>query len=326
MEAKSNTNSAKAIQNLIKDNMSILFFVIVFVASILFVPKFGNPSNIYNIFIQSSDLIILACGTTYVFVNGSLDFSVTAILPLTSVLGAMVMRSISNPVVAIILAIIVMLLVALAIGAINGIAVANLRMPSFMATMATQLIFSGIALFITQSNSISGLPNAFIALNKATVVGIQVPFIIAIIVVVVLAYTLNCTVYGRQMVAVGINQQVAQISGINVKKKVFSVFIVSAVCSAIASMIMTARLGSGVPALGKDMLMDIVAAVVIGGTSNVGGSGKIIGSVFGALIVQILSNALNLLGLDWYYITACKGLLIVALSLLNGWRKNHGGK
>lgn len=326
MGAQNKLNDAKALRNLLKNNMAILFFIIVFVASVLFVPKFGNPSNIYNIFVQSSDLIILACGTTYVFVNGSLDFSVTAILPLTSVLGAMVMRNISNPIAAIIAAILIMLLISLVIGAINGVAVANFRMPSFMATMATQLIFSGIALSITQSNSISGLPNQFLALNKITIAVIQLPFIIAIIVVAILTYMLNYTVYGRQMVAVGINQQVARISGINVKKKVFSVFIVSAVCSAIASLIMTARLGSGVPALGKDMLMDIVAAVVIGGTSNVGGSGKIIGSVFGALIVQILSNALNLLGLDWYYITACKGLLIVALSLLNGWRKNHGGK
>lgn len=303
------------------DNIVILFFGIAFLIALFFVPKFNDPSNLYNILVQSSDLIILACGTTYVFVNGGIDFSVTAILPAVSVFGALVMTRIQNPAAGILLGVVVMLAIALVIGVINGLAVSRLRMPSFMATMATQLIFSGIALTMTQSKSIGGLPKAFLNINKLSVAGIRIPLIVALLVVIVLAYLLNKTVYGRQLISVGINQKVSEISGINVKKIVFSIFIVSAVCSAIAGIIMTARLGSGVPALGEDMLMDVIAAVVIGGTSNTGGEGRILGSVFGAIIVTMLSNALNLLGIDWYYITACKGIMIIGISLLISWRK-----
>ena len=305
----------------LSNNIVILFFGVVFLIALFFVPKFNDPSNLYNILVQSSDLIILACGTTFVFVNGGIDFSVTAILPAVSVFGAMVMTRFANPAAGILLGVVAMLAIALMIGAINGLAVSRLGMPSFMATMATQLIFSGIALTVTQSKSIGGLPKAFLNFNKLSIAGIRIPLLVAALVVIVLAYLLNKTVYGRQLIAVGINQRVSEISGINVRKIVFSIFIVSAVCSSIAGIIMTARLGSGVPALGEDMLMDVVAAVVIGGTSNTGGEGKIIGSVFGAVIVTMLSNALNLLGIDWYYITACKGILIIGISLLISWRK-----
>lgn len=303
------------------ENIVICFFFVAFLIALLCIPGFGVPENLYNIFIQSADLIILACGTTFVFINGSLDFSVTAVLPAVSVLGAMAMTKIENPIIGIIAAILLMFGIAILIGSINGAAVAFLRMPSFMVTMVTQLIFSGVVLTLTQSKSIGGLPKAFVEFNKLSILGIRIPLLLAVFVVLFLLYLLNHTIYGRQLLSVGINQKVSEISGINVKKMVISVFLISALCSAIAGIIMTARLGSGVPALGEDMLMDIVAAVVIGGTSNTGGEGKLIGSVFGAVIVRMLSNALNLLGIDWYYITVCKGILIIGVSLLISSRK-----
>lgn len=313
--------SGKRVKNFLIDQAAMIFFGLVFILALIFVPNYNNLQNLYNILIQSCDLIILACGCTFVFLNGGIDFSATAVLPMGSVICATILTSIQNTAISIPLAILAVLLMALIIGAINGFSVAQLKMPSFMATMATQLVFCGIALTVTQSQSIGGVPKAFCAIEKGSIFGVRYPVIITLVVVAVLYYLLNKTYYGRQLISLGTNHSVSRISGLKIKKLIFSIFLISAGCSALASILMTARLGSGVPALGEDMLMDVVAAVVIGGTSNTGGEGRLIGSVLGAIIVRMLSNILNLLGLDWYYITACKGFVIIGLSLLNNWRK-----
>lgn len=301
----------------------ILFFIVFFVASLLFVPKFNNPQNLYNILVQSTELIILTCGMTFVFINAGIDFSVTAVLPLASTLGAMIMKKMENSAISIPLAIVTMLLIGLAIGCINGFAVTRLKMPSFIATMATQLVFSGIALTITQSSSIGGIPTAFNNIAQSSFLGIKIPLYIAAAVALILWYVLNSTVYGREVVSVGTNQKTSLVSGLPVKRIIFSLFVISGLCSAIASIIMTARLGAGSPSLGKDYLMDVVAAIVIGGTSVSGGKGNITGGIFGSILVVMLGNSLNLLDFDWYYITACKGFVILAVALLEVLRRSR---
>jgi ribose/xylose/arabinose/galactoside ABC-type transport system permease subunit len=304
--------------NAFKSQMSVMVFFIVYsVAAIILIPKFGNPENLSNILVQSTDLIILSCGLTFIFLNGGIDFSLTAVMALSSVIGAKVMTSVDGVYSGIILGILSMVLVALVVGTINGLSVAWLKMPSFIATMGTQLVFSGIALTMTQSNTIGGLHSEFNNIAQGKFLNIHIPVYIAIIIVGFFIYLLNFTLYGKQIVAIGTNHKTSIISGLPVKRRIFSLFIISALCAAIASVIMTARLGAGLPSLGKDMLLDVVAAIIIGGTSNAGGFGTIVGSVIGAIIVVMLNNSLNLLGVDWYYITACKGAVILAISLIS---------
>lgn len=307
----------KYLNTLFKKRPVIILFIIYIFIALLFVPKFANPENLLNIIVQSSDLIILSCGMTYVFLNGGIDFSVVAIMALASVIGALIMTSGGNIALMIPLAIIAMLGVGLIIGAINGISVTKLKMPSFIATLSTQLIFSGIALTITQSATIGNVPKEFNYITQGTLLGIPIPIIITVVVVITTSYLLHFTVFGRYVFSVGTNHKTSYISGVPVKKTIFSLFIISGLLAALTSIIMTARLGSGIPSLGKDMLLDTVAAVLIGGTSVAGGRGNIIGSVVGAILVVILNNSLNLMNIDWFIINVCKGTLILVVALFD---------
>jgi len=299
------------------EKITMLFFLAFTVVSLLFVDKFANPVNLTNILIQSTYLVILACGMTFVFMNGGIDFSVTATLGLGSVLCAKVMTMDGDPLLLSSLGVLVMLGVGLTIGALNGLAIVHLRMPSFIATMATQLIFSGIALWYTQSATIGGLPEPFSQIGRGVVLGVPIPLIIATVVVLATAFVLHRTVLGRQIFSVGTNHRTSLISGIPVKRTIFTLFVFSGVLAAIAALIMTSRSGAGMPALGKNMLMDVVAAVVIGGTSVTGGHGSILGTATGALLIVVLNNSLNLLGIEWYVVNVLKGAMIVIVALLS---------
>jgi ribose transport system permease protein len=298
------------------ERMSMLFFLLFFLFSLLFVNKFANPVNLTNILVECTDLIILSCGMTFVFMNGGIDFSVTATLGLGSVLGARVMTMGGSPLLLSILGVAVMLAVGIGLGALNGLAITLLRMPSFIATMATQLIFAGLALWYTQSVTIGGLPQPFLSIGAGSLLGLKMPVLIMVVVVAVTAFVLHRTVLGRFIFAVGTNHRTSRISGIPVKRTIFTLFLFSGGLAAISAIIMTSRSAAGMPALGKSMLMDIVAAVVIGGTSVTGGKGSILGTVTGAILIVVLNNSLNLLGIQWYVINALKGVMITLVALL----------
>ena len=308
-------NAKRWIKWQVQDKPAILFFVVFVLFSIFFVPKFANPQNLLNIVTQSVDIIILSCGMTFVFVNGSIDFSVTAILGLSSVFGSMVLKSGGNKAILIPAAILTMLATGVAIGLLNGFAVTKLKMPSFIATMASQLVFSGLALTITGSKSIGGIPRTFNRISQGNFLGVPSPIYIMIVVMCICVYLLDHTVFGRRIIAVGTNQNTSRISGIPVERTILRVFVISGFLAALASIVMTARLGAGLPALGKDMLMDIVAAVVIGGTAVTGGKGNMIGTAIGAIFVITLNNSLNLLHMEWFFINVCKGALILVVAL-----------
>ncbi len=298
------------------ERLTLIFFLVYFLFSMLLVGKFSNPVNLTNILVQSADLIILSCGMTFVFMNGGIDFSVTAILGLESVLGARVMTLVGDPLLSVFSGVAFMLFIGLAIGCINGLTVTMLKMPSFIATMATQLIFSGLALWYTQSATIGGLPRPFSYIGRGRLIGVPMPIVITLAVVLATAFILHRTVLGRYIFAVGTNHRTARISGIPIKRTIFKLFLFSGGLSALSGVIMTSRSGAGMPAMGKTMLMDIVGAVVIGGTSVTGGSGSIFGTAIGAVLIIVLNNSLNLLGVDWFVINALKGAMIVLVALL----------
>jgi len=298
------------------ERMSMLFFIVYFLFCVLFVNKFANPVNLLNMLVQCADLIILACGMTFVFMNGGIDFSLTATLALGSIFGARVMTLGGDPLLMTVIGVALMLGIGLGIGVLNGLTVTRLRMPSFIATMATQLIFAGLALWYTQSATIGGLPRPFLLIGRGTLFGVQLPVFIMLAVVALSAFVLHRTVLGRYIFSVGTNHRTSLISGIPVKKTIFSLFLFSGGLAAVSGIIMTSRSGAGMPALGKGMLMDIVGAVVIGGTSVTGGKGSILGTAVGAALIIVLNNSLNLLGIEWFIINALKGVMIVAVALL----------
>jgi ribose transport system permease protein len=303
------------------ERMSMVFFVVYFLFSLLFVDKFANPVNLTNILVQCTDLIILACGMTFVFMNGGIDFSLTATVGLGSILGARVMTMSGNPLALSVLGVLLMLGIGLGIGTLNGLTVTLLRMPSFIATMSTQLVFSGLALWYTQSASIGGLPKPFLFIGRGTLFGVQMPVFIMLAVVAVTAFVLHRTVLGRYIFSVGTNHRTSRISGIPVKRTIFTLFLFSGGLAAISGIIMTSRSGAGMPGMGRTLLMDIVGAVVIGGTAVTGGRGSILGTATGAVLIIVLNNSLNLLGVEWFVINALKGVMIVLVALLGVLRR-----
>lgn len=277
---------------------------------------FATAVNLQNIIFQSADLTVLACGMIFVVMNGGTDFSITSNVAIGSVVGALIMSTsegaLKDSPFGFIVAMIVMLAVGLAIGAINGFSVTVLKMPSFIATMVTQLIFGGLALWIPASRTIPNLPTAFTNLAHK-----WNPVVIAVLVVAVSYYIMHKTVFGRQLFALGINHKASMISGISVKKVIFKTFLISGFLGAIGGIVMTARIGAGVPDLGRTIFLDVLAAIIIGGTSVVGGKGSVLGAAMGAVFIIVLNNSMGCLGLEWYVQNVCKGLLVLIAAVLD---------
>lgn len=289
-----------------------------FLISSLTVPYFFRAPNLVNILYQASDLIIITCGLTFVLLNGGIDFSITAVLGLSSITGALLMNLNDGPFrdlpLNVPLTILIMIGIGLLIGALNGWAVTRLKMPSFIATISTNLIFSGLALAMANSRPVSNLPLEFKAIGSAKVFEIPVAIIIAIVIVFIFNFLLSRTLFGKRVFAIGTNMKASKVTGLPVKRNIFLLFLISSGIASLGAIVSTARIGVGMPALGAERFIDFVSAVVLGGTSVFGGVGSIVGTLFGALFVAILSNSLSMLGLQWYFIMVAKGVIILVIA------------
>ena len=230
-----------------------------------------------------------------------------------------------------------MVVIAALIGFLNGVAVAVFGMPAFMVTLVTMLVVSAFAIYLSLSENISGLPEAFIALGKGDIVSlyfgaqtqsqiprkiiysfVTYPMVIAVAVALLAHFLLNRTVFGRYVFAIGSNVRNAEISGVPVRRIVITIFVISAVCAALASILYSARLEAGRPTLGAGtFLLDVIGATVIGGTSLFGGKAKIIWTFFGVLFFVLLSNTMNLMNLSAFQVDMVKGAVILAAALLD---------
>lgn len=325
-------NIVKRIKEGLINNPVLIILIGLIVFSAIASPSFITWANIRLILLQGVSLIIASIGLLFVVLNGSIDFSITSVMCLGSVVGAAIMTSkeqyglmIGSP-FAVPVAIIAILLIGLGIGLINGISVVLFKMPSFITTLATSLIFAGIATLYTGGQSIPALPESFTGIASGSLLGIPIPFFIAIAVIAITYYILAKTVLGRRIYAVGTNNKTAKISGIPTKKTVLSVFIISGLLAAVACIISTARLKSGSPSLAGDWFIDLIASVIIGGTNMFGGEGKLSGTVLGALLISTLNNSLNMFGVQWYVIDIVKGAIIIAPIVLTILKKRSSGK
>jgi ribose/xylose/arabinose/galactoside ABC-type transport system permease subunit len=299
----------------------LIFFVVFLIIALLFIPSFANTANLMNMLTQSTDIIIISCGMVFVVMNGGIDFSVTSVIGLGSVVAAKIMNTqtgyLKNSPYGWVVAVIAVLLIGVIIGSINGFAVVKLKMPSFIATMATQLIFGGVALILTSAQTINYLPKPFLFIEQGKVGGIPFPVILTLIVLAVAYYILHKTIFGRQLFAVGTNQKTSFISGVPVKRIIFSTFVICGFLAAMGSIVETSRIGCGMPTLGSTLIIEIIAALIIGGTSIYGGVGSIPGVALGVLFIIILNNSLDCLGAQWYVENIFQGLLVLVVAVLN---------
>lgn len=291
--------------------------VVSFALATFLVPHFLTVYNLRNLLLQSADLLIVSCGLTFVVLNGGIDFSVTSVMTLASVMGAYIMALsplAPVPAYSIPVAIVVMIGIGLLVGVVNGLSVTKLKMPSFVATLATQLIILGLAVqftsMVSDTSSIAGLPEAFFVLGGEGGFFL-VPILIAFSVWLVSYWLLGRTIFGKRVYAIGVNPRVSFISGLPVKRTIVLLMVISGLFAGVASVIATARNQVGMSSLGDKMFLTTIASVIVGGTSTSGGLGGVHKTLLGVLFITLLNNAMNLLGVGWYTMMIVLGVLII---------------
>jgi len=274
-----------------------------------YAPTFFKLNNLINILVQASTLAVMAIGMTVVMIGGGIDLSLPFNAALSAVLGAMYMRATGDPFGGPA----VMITMALAIGAFNGIAVGYLRMIPFVVTLAMMTVTNGAAVWLTNSISIADIPDAFVDPFFNRYLGIPLSVYIAAAVSLLTYVLLSTTVYGRWLYAVGISAKAARVARIPGERVIAASYVVAGLIAGIAAIMLTGRLASASSNLASPTLvLDVVSACVVGGVSIYGGVGKIYGAIFGALFMTLLSNALNAAEVTVYVNQMIRGGIIVA--------------
>ncbi|KAF0823756.1 ribose ABC transporter permease [Cytobacillus firmus] len=294
----------------IRDNMGILIglFILCVVITIIN-PNFLTSNNLLNVLRQTSTNLYLALAMTMIIILGGIDLSVGSIMAVTGVVTTGMIALFDTSVLVAVLA---GLLVGMIFGAINGYVAATTIIPPFIITLATMNIARGAAYVITDGKPVRVMSDSFNFLGSGYLFGIlPMPVLYLIILLILCYFIMNKTKLGRYMYAVGGNAEAARFSGINIKKIQFFAYTFSGLMAAIAGIVLASRMFSGQPTAGEGAELDAIAAVVLGGTSMTGGYGRIGGTVIGALIIGVLSNGLNLMGVSsfWQYIV--KGIVIL---------------
>lgn len=299
-------------------------FLLLCLALIIATPHFLRSQNLINVLRQISINGLLSLGMTFVILTGGIDLSVGSILAFAGVVAASMARTIEgNLLYPVPLIVFVALLCGLLLGSINGLCVAFLAIPPFVATLGMLSIARGLTYIYSDGKPISQLSTAFLHLGKGTIFGIPIPVLVLLGTFAILLIVLNAMKYGRHVYAVGGNEQSAWVSGVSVKKIRFSVYVISGVLSALGGVIITARTTAGLPQAGQSYELDAIAAVVIGGTNLTGGRGTLTGTMFGVLIIGVINNGLNLLSVSSYYQQIIKGTIIIIAVLLNTLRNKN---
>jgi ribose/xylose/arabinose/galactoside ABC-type transport system permease subunit len=293
-----------------------------------FAPEIATLDTLKNVLLEMLPLTVAVVGQTFVLLVAAIDLSATAVIAIASVVGASVMTEaggyLGGSPLALPGAILAFLAVGAVIGALNGLCVARLKMPSFIVTLTMMMFFSGAALwyttFHTSSSSIASLPRGFIDIGQGGFLGIPYALLVAALVALGAHVFLSHTMYGQWFYAVGQNPRAARVSGVPVRRVVAGAFVLSGILAAIASMLYTARLETGTPVLGQRILLDIIGAAVIGGVSLFGGKGRVLGALFGVLFLTVIDVGLRLLGLSLFSVFAIKGLVILFAALVDSTR------
>ena len=310
-----------------KDNIGIIIALLAICIFLVIFPTtrttFLTPNNMFNILRQNASNLFLATGMTMVIILGGIELSVGSVIALSGCVAAGCVVNLGLPEAVGFLAAI---LVGAIVGMFNGLVICKTDIPPFIVTLASMNIAKGIALVYTQGAPIRCMTDAFKFPGAGYVGPVPTPVILMLIVFVIAALMINRTQLGRHIYAVGGNAQAAKFSGINVSKVKFIVYTYTGIMAGIAGVVVASRLYSGQPTAGDGAEMDAIAAVVVGGTSMSGGSGRIGGTLIGVLIIGVLNNGLNLMGVDsnWQYIV--KGLVILLAVYVDFIRNKKAGR
>jgi ribose transport system permease protein len=283
-----------------------VMIVVLMAALTLMSNSFLTPENLINILNQNAPLAIMAAAMTLVIIGGGFDLSVGAIFAVASVSSAWVALNV-DPLLGLAIAPIV----GLALGLVNGVTITYLGIHSFLATLATSLVFRGMAILITGGKLIPVRIDAFTWLGRGRIGPVYIAVIVMIVFAVILMVLLNRTTFGRKVFAVGGNEEAAILSGIRVRRVKIVTFAIAGFAAGLASAIAVSRISMGQPSAGLGMELEAIAATIIGGTSIYGGQGAIWRSIAGVIMLALINNGFNILNADPFYKDFTTGLIIV---------------
>ena len=290
-------------------------FGLVFLSAVLWVltPHFLTVSNLLNIAQQTSINAIVAAGMTFVIISGGIDLSVGSIVALSGVALGILLQTGQPAMVAVAGAV----ATGVGCGLLNGLLVSIGRLPPFIATLGMMSVARGAALVSTEGRPISGFGEAFRWVATGSVGMVPAPVIVTLLVYLTAHIAITRTTFGRYVYAIGGNEEATRLSGVAVRFHKTAIYAVSGLMSAVAAVVLTARLNSAQPIAGMMYELDAIAATVIGGTSLMGGEGTLFGTLVGALIMGVLRNGLNLLGVSSFLQQIVIGGVIVGAVLVD---------
>lgn len=318
---------ANGAQKYFKRNLPIIIALILMCVFLVVFPTtsstFLTSKNIFNVLRQNASNLFLATGMTMVIILGGIELSVGSVIALSGCVAAGAVQFLGlNEILGFLLAI----LVGALVGLFNGFVISKTTIPPFIVTLASMNITKGIALVYTQGSPIRCMTDTFKFPGAGYIWIIPTPVVLMLIVFIIACFMMNRTKLGRHIYAVGGNAQAAKFSGISVSRVKFIVYTYTGIMAGLAGVVVASRLYSGQPTAGDGAEMDAIAAVVVGGTSMSGGSGTLGGTLIGVLIIGVLNNGLNLLGVDsnWQYIV--KGFVILLAVYLDFIRNRKAGR
>ncbi len=285
----------------------IAAFVLWCAALAIFEPAFLTTTNLLNVLRQISMVSIIAIGCFLAILTGGIDLSVGAVAALSGVTAATVMKTLGLPVG---LGIAGGVAVGAVIGYLNGLMVTRIRMAAFIATLVTMNLAKGLAFILTDGTPVSGMPDAFVWIGRGYIGFVPFPILVMLVAFLLAAFVLRSTRFGLRIYGIGGNAEAVRLSGVSVRRHVWTVYVVSGVTAGIAGVILASRLSSGTPNVGDSYVFEAITAVVLGGVSLSGGSGGLFGVFLGSVFMGTISNGLNLMNVPSYFQMVAKALLL----------------
>jgi ribose transport system permease protein len=296
--------------------VGLVFFVLV---AAFFISEFRSLNNIITIFRQASILVVLGTGLTAVLLTGSMDLSVGATAGLIGCVCAQLLKSGFNIPIVVLAAV----SIGVIIGLFNGLLTGIIRLPSFIATYGTNWALTGLSIIVMHGAIIYNLPPGFTWFATGYIGPVPVIVILALVILLIAYFLLQRTTFGRDVYSYGAGAEAALYSGVPVTKTLVSSFVFCSVCAGFAGLLMTARLNAADVAMSDSYGLQPVAAVVIGGTSMLGGEGGVVGTIIGALLLTIIVNIMNLLGISTYAQPMVFGLVILFMVIFDAFTRNR---
>jgi len=312
--ARISVETREAVRRFIRTGSIFLALAILWTGLAFASPYFFTQQNILNILLQSSTVGILAAGVTVVLIAGEIDISVASVQALAATVAATVIITHGGSVV---LGIAAGIAVAILCGSVNGYVTIYARVPSFIVTLAMLGIAQGAAFLVTGGQAIGEFPRAYTVIGQGKVGPIPVPVIIAGVVYLLLHLLLAQTAFGVNIYAIGGSRNASRLVGLRVERTIMAVFVLCGALAGLSGLILSARLDAAHGSFGASDLLDAIAAVVIGGTSLFGGSGTVVGTLGGVIIISTIRNGLVLLNVEAFWTQVVVGVVILAAVMLD---------